>query len=59
MPIFDVTADKFNVLVYMNNIEAHKKDDNCFHDDDDDDDDDDYTQIHMPNLKHKRRQSRL
>jgi len=49
---FDVMTDKFNVLVYMDNIEAHKKDDNCFHDDDD-------TQINMRNLKHKQRQSRL
>jgi hypothetical protein len=55
MPIFDVTVDKFNVLVYMNNIEAHQKDDNCFHDDDDDNN----TQINMHNLKHKQRQSRL
>jgi hypothetical protein len=44
MPIFDVTAHKFNVLVYVNNIEAHKKD-NCFHDDDNDNDNN--TKINM------------
>jgi len=38
----------------MGNIEAHQKDDSCFHDDDDDD-----TQINMRNLKHKQRQSRV
>jgi hypothetical protein len=57
MPIFDVTADIFNVLVYMNNIEDHKKDDNCLRGDDYDDDDN--TKINIHNLKHKQRQSRL
>ena len=44
------------MLVYMNNIEAHPKDDNCFHDDDDNNGN---TQIIMHNFKPKQRKSRL
>jgi len=50
MPMFEVTADKFNIRVYMNNIETHKKDDNCFHDDDDDDDDNNTHKYEQPQI---------